>query len=46
MSSEILPKSALTEKVTPKNYKYIVNNSYLNFRVTESFVEGVVIKEC
>lgn len=41
MSSEILPKSALTEKVTPKNYNYIVNNSYLNFRVMDSFDEVV-----
>jgi hypothetical protein len=41
MSNEILPKSALTEKVTSKNYRYIVNNSYLNFRVTESFEEVV-----
>lgn len=41
MAKEILAKSALTDKVTTKNYKYIVNNSYLNFRVSEHFDEVI-----
>src|ERR1700677_4097032 len=39
--TEILAKDSLTQKVTPKNYKYIVNNSLLGFRVSDDF-EAVI----
>ncbi len=35
--TEILAKVSLTQKVTPKNYKYIVNNSLLGFLVSDQF---------
>lgn len=38
---EILAKKRLAEKVTPKNFKYIVGNSLLGFRVDDDY-EAVV----
>ena len=38
---EILAKKHLAEKVTPKNFKYIVGNSLLGFRVDDDY-EAVV----
>lgn len=36
-NTEILAKVSLTQKVTPKNFKYIVNNSLLGFKVKDDF---------
>lgn len=42
MSSEdILTKDALTKKVTEKNFKYIVSNSLLGYRVSDSFQDVI-----
>jgi hypothetical protein len=35
--TEILARDSLTQKVTPKNFKYIVNNSLLGFQVNDDF---------
>lgn len=35
--AEILVRDSLTQKVTPKNYKYIVHNSLLGFQVSDDF---------
>lgn len=35
--AQILARDNLVQKVTPKNYKYIVNNSLLGFRVNNDF---------
>ena len=36
-NTEILARISLTQKVTPKNFKYIVNNSLLGFQVNDDF---------
>lgn len=42
-NTELLTRDSLTRKVTPKNFKYIVGNSLLGFRVDDDF--EVVIDE-
>lgn len=39
--TEILTKNSLTQKVTPKNYRYIVSNSLLGFQVSDDFEDVI-----